>query len=256
MHEVNTVAAGLNRGRWLLAWARRRRVPDLQVISGGSAAPAKRMLVVSYLIIAFIILAMVTTQLGIGIGCRLARQSDAQLLSEQHAALRIAISEFGVFVRSDEIDPRLVRTAARIAGVKNIKLERDPDTTNREMYPLMNADGRIAGFFTWDKARPAMRIMDRVVHFAAAITVVVVGFGILSLWQLKRARRELAMREAQAARAADRDKLTGLPNHAKTLELLDLALAERADDDCTTFALIEVSGMEDVTAHHGCPGQR
>ena len=64
------------------------------------------------------------------------------------------------------------------------------------------------------------------------------------------------MREAQAARAADRDKLTGLPNHAKTLELLDLALAERADDDCTTFALIEVSGMEDVTAHHGCPGQR
>ena len=139
---------------------------------------------------------------------------------------------------------------------ENIKLERDPDTTNREMYPLMNADGRIAGFFTWDKARPAMRIMDRVVHFAAAITVVVVGFGILSLWQLKRARRELAMREAQAARAADRDKLTGLPNHAKTLELLDLALAERADDDCTTFALIEVSGMEDVTAHHGCPGQR
>ena len=97
MHEVNTVAAGLNPGRWLLAWARRRRVPDLQVISGGSAAPAKRMLVVSYLIIAFIILAMVTTQLGIGIGCRLARQSDAQLLSEQHAALRIAISEFGVF---------------------------------------------------------------------------------------------------------------------------------------------------------------
>lgn len=136
---------------------------------------------------------------------------------------------------------------------ENIKLERDPDTTNREMYPLMNADGRIAGFFTWDKARPAMRIMDRVVHFAAAITVVVVGFGILSLWQLKRARRELAMREAQAARAADRDKLTGLPNHAKTLELLDLALAERADDDCTTFALIEVSGMEDVTAHHGVP---
>jgi diguanylate cyclase (GGDEF)-like protein len=62
------------------------------------------------------------------------------------------------------------------------------------------------------------------------------------------------MREAQAARAADEDKLTGLPNHAKTLELLDLALAERADDDCTTFALIELNGMEDVTAHHGVLG--
>ncbi len=62
------------------------------------------------------------------------------------------------------------------------------------------------------------------------------------------------MKEIQAARAADEDKLTGLPNHAKTLELLDLALAERADDDLTTFALIEIDGMEDVTAHHGVLG--
>jgi diguanylate cyclase (GGDEF)-like protein len=255
VHEVNTVAAGLNPGRWLLAWARRRRVPDSQVIPGGSLIPAKRMLVVSRLIIAFIVLAMATTQLGIGIGYRLARQSDDQLLSEQHAALRITISEFGAsFVRSGEIDPRLVRAAERIAGVKNIKFERDADTAHREMHPLMNADGRIAGFFTWDKARPAMRIMDRVVSFAAAVTVVLVGFGILLLWQLKCARRELAIREAQAARAADEDKLTGLPNHAKTLELLDLALAERADDDFTTFALIELNGMEDVTAHHGVLG--
>ena len=136
------------------------------------------MLVVSRLIIAFIILAMVTTQLGIRIGYRLAGQSDDQLLSEQHAALRIAISEFGAsFVRSGEIDPRLVRTAERLAGVKNIKFERDSDTANREIHPLMNADGRIAGFFTWDKARPAMRIMNRVAPFAGAITVVLVGFG-------------------------------------------------------------------------------
>jgi diguanylate cyclase (GGDEF)-like protein len=255
VHEVITVAAVLNPGRWLPAWARRKRVPDSQVIPGGSSVPAKRMLVVSCLIIAFIILAMVTTQLGIGIGYRVARRSDDQLLSEQHAALRIAISKFGAsFDRSVEIDSGLGHTAERIAGVKNIKFERDPDTANREMHPLMNVDGRIAGFFTWDKARPAMRMMDWVVPFAAAITVVLVGFGSLSLWQLKRARRELSMREAQAARAADEDKLTGLPNHAKTLELLDLALAQRADDDCTTFALIELNGMEDVTAHHGVLG--
>lgn len=72
-----------------------------------------------------------------------------------------------------------------------------------------------------------------------AIAVVLFGIAALSLWQLKRARRALAAREAEAARAADEDKLTGLPNHAKTLELLDLALAERADGDCTIFAMIE-----------------
>jgi diguanylate cyclase (GGDEF)-like protein len=62
------------------------------------------------------------------------------------------------------------------------------------------------------------------------------------------------VREVDAARAADEDKLTGLPNHAKTLELLDLALAERADDQCTTFALIELDGMDDITAAHGVLG--
>ncbi|MGA9561491.1 MAG: GGDEF domain-containing phosphodiesterase, partial [Pseudolabrys sp.] len=67
-------------------------------------------------------------------------------------------------------------------------------------------------------------------------------------------RREFALREVEAARAGDEDKLTGLPNHAKTLELLDLALAEQADHDWTTFALIELDGMVDVAAQHGVLG--
>jgi len=99
-----------------------------------------------------------------------------------------------------------------------------------------------------------MRVMGRLASFFAVVAVVLFGFAGLSLWQLKRASRELAVRDLQAARAADEDKLTGLPNHSKTLELLDLALAERADGNWTTFALIELDGMEDVTAHHGVLG--
>ena len=118
----------------------------------------------------------------------------------------------------------------------------------------MDAIGRIAGFFTWDKTKPMMRVMGRLASFFAAIAVVLFGFAALSLWQLKRARRELGEREVQAARAADEDKLTGLSNHGKTLELLDLALAERRDEDWTTFALIGLDGLEDVTAHHGVMG--
>jgi predicted signal transduction protein with EAL and GGDEF domain len=38
------------------------------------------------------------------------------------------------------------------------------------------------------------------------------------------------------------------------LELPDLALAERANGDWATFALIELDGMEDVTAHRGVLG--
>ena len=71
---------------------------------------------------------------------------------------------------------------------------------------------------------------------------------------MRRARRELAASEEQARRAADEDKLTGLPNHAKMLELLDLALAERGGDEVTTFALIELDGMADINAQLGVLG--
>jgi diguanylate cyclase (GGDEF)-like protein len=118
----------------------------------------------------------------------------------------------------------------------------------------MDSAGRITGFFTWDKSRPMTQVMGRLAAFFAAVAVVVFGFAALSLWQLKRAQRELATSEVEAARAADEDRLTGLPNYAKTLELLDLSLAERADDECTTFALIELDGMDDVTATHGVLG--
>src|SRR5262249_60397296 len=66
--------------------------------------------------------------------------------------------------------------------------------------------------------------------------------------------RESEGREVDAARAADEGKLTGRPNHGKTLELLDRSLAERADNECTTFALIEMDGMDDVAATLGVLG--
>jgi diguanylate cyclase (GGDEF)-like protein len=252
VHEVKTVAAGSTPGRWLLARARGRHAPDSQVVLGGSAAPTQRMLTVTRLIIAFIILAVAATVLGTAIAYQQARQSDERLLVEQHAALRNAISEFrSQFVRPGDVDPRLMRAAEQIVGAGNIKFESHPGTSERETQPVMTPDGRIAGFFSWDKPRPMMQTTDRLMPVAAGITFVLIGFATVTLRQLKRARRELALREVAAARAGDEDKLTGLPNHAKTLELLDLALAERADHDWTTFALIEIDGMVDVAAQHG-----
>ena len=254
MHEVNAVAAGSTVGRWLPDWARRRRLapPDL---AGSAHHPARWILAASRLILVFTVLAIATMLVSAAIGFSLAGQNDDRLSAEQHAMLRSAIAEFrSPSGRSGEIDPRLVRLAERISGVKSLKFERDPDAGDREVRPVVDADGRIAGFFTWNKSHPMVRVMGRLASFFAVVAVVLFGFAGLSLWQLKRARRELAVRDLQAARAADEDKLTGLPNHSKTLELLDLALAERADGDWTTLALIELDGIEDVTAHHGVLG--
>jgi diguanylate cyclase (GGDEF)-like protein len=81
-----------------------------------------------------------------------------------------------------------------------------------------------------------------------------VGLAGISLWQLRGARRELAASEEQARRAVDEDKLTGLPNHARILELLDHALAGQASGEVTAFALIELDGMADINAELGLLG--
>src|SRR4029078_7480477 len=216
--------------------------------------PARWILSASRLIgvLAFVAVAGMFVIAAAGFG--LASHNDERLSLGRHAALRSAIAEFRPTVgRPVAIDPRLLRVAEQIPGLKNLKFESSP-ARDREAQPVMDSAGRITGFLTWEKSWSMTQLMGRLAAFFAVVTVVVFGFAALSIWQLKRAQRELAASEVEAARAADEDKLTGLPNHAKTLELLDLALAERSEDECTTFALIELDGMDDVAATHGVLG--
>ena len=251
MHETNAEPAGLRPRGWLPAWARR---PDPPSLAFTRPTPAKWILSASRLISVLSFVALTGMFAIAVIGFVLARHSDERLSLDQHAALRSAIAEHRPTIgRPAEIDPRLLRMAEQIPGLKNLKFEHSP-ARDRETQPLMDSSGRITGFFTWDKRRPMAQVMGRLAAVFAAVGIVVFGFAALSLWQLKRAQRELAAREVEAARAADEDKLTGLPNHAKTLEFLDLSLAERADDECTTFALIELDGMDDVAATLGVLG--
>jgi len=124
------------------------------------------------------------------------------------------------------------------ARLQDLKFESDPPPGEREMQPVVDAQGRIAGFFTWDRTHPMRRTMHRVMPLIGLFAVALVSFAGFALRQLARARRDMTASEELARRAADKDKLTALPNHAKTLELLDLALAERADEEIVSFALL------------------
>ena len=249
--KVNPPAAGAKPGRTLTA-LRWWTAPDG---AGAPQARAKRMLSASQLIIVLAALATGATSLAGFIGYGLARQSDERLWTERRASLSNAAGEVrNLFGKSARIDPRFLSIAAQGVGFKDFKFEVNPGPGDREMQPVMDARGRIAGFFTWDKTHPVMDTMRQLMPFIAIFAMALIVFAVVSLAQLRRARRELAASEAEARRAADEDKLTGLPNHAKTLELLDRALAGRAGTDVTTFALIELDGMADVNAQLGVLG--
>jgi diguanylate cyclase (GGDEF)-like protein len=217
--------------------------------AGAPRARARRMLSASGLITLLAVLALAAALVTTAIGYDLAQRSDEQLWTEQRAALRNAVGEFRqLFARPGEVDPRFVRMVEQSARLKGLRFETDPPPGLREMQPVLDAQGRIAGFFTWDRTHRMTAAMHRLMPLIAAIAAALVGFAGFALRQLARARRDLAASEAQAKRAADQDKLTGLPNHAKMLELLDLALAERAGEAVVSFALIELDGMADVNA--------
>jgi diguanylate cyclase (GGDEF)-like protein len=240
---------------WAKAWATAAAKPLARDPTGVPRVRAQRRLSASRLIVMLAVIAMATTLACAGIGYQIARQSDAQRAFEQRQSLRDAISEFSaLFGASDEVDPRFVRMIEQSAGLKGLKFEADPSATAREMQPVIDAHGRIVGFFTFDAEQPMTRALDRLMPLLAGMVVCLVAFAGVSLSQLRRARRELMVSEEQARRAADEDKLTGLPNHAKLLDLLDLALAERGGDQITTFALIELDGMADVNAQLGVLG--
>ncbi len=285
--DVEAQAPGAKPGRWLFTWAEAvgakagRAYPALREISarasrtassakldfeerrllsgfdlaGEPRARARRKFSASRLIVLLAGLGMLATFICAGIGYGLAHRSDERLWVEQRAALRNAVSEFrSLFADGNEVDPRFVRMVEQSARLHGLKFENEPNGSEREMQPVLDGNGRIAGFFTWEKTRPMTTTMSRVMPFIVAVALALVGFAGLSLWQLRRAARELAASEELAQRAADADKLTGLPNHAKMLELLDLALAERDANEVTTFALIELDNMEDITADLGVLG--
>ncbi|MFA6265833.1 MAG: GGDEF domain-containing phosphodiesterase [Pseudolabrys sp.] len=192
---------------------------------------------------------------GAGAGYGIARHSDDERAIEQRAALRNAVGEFrALFGQAREVDPRFVRMVEQSARLKGLKFDTAPDDDGREMQPVVDADGRIAGFFTWEKTAPTAEAVNAMMPFIIALAVALVAFAGFSIWQLKRANRELTESEALVRRAADEDKITGLPNHAKILELLDLALAERMDGATTTFVMFELDGMADMTANFGVLG--
>ena len=254
--DVKTTKARYAPGRQLLAWACSLFGAGRHFDAAGvSRARARRAFSASRSIVLLALLATGATLISAGVGYGLAQQSDERLWSEQRGALRNAIAEFrNLFGQTREVDPRFVRMVEQSARLQGLKFEIEPSAGEREMQPVLDAQGRIAGFFTWEKTRPMSMAMHRLMPFVAGLAIVLIGFAGFSLTQLRRVGRDLALSEEQARRAADEDKLTGLPNHAKTLELLDLFLAEHAGHEATTFALVELDGMEDVTAHLGVLG--
>ncbi len=101
------------------------------------------------------------------LGYALAARSDERTWSEQRASLGNAIAEFRIlFDNAQAPDPRFIRMVEQSARLQGLKFETDLSPNAREPQPVLDAQGRIAGF-PWDKTYPVTRAVNRLMPIIA-----------------------------------------------------------------------------------------
>ena len=181
------------------------------------------------------------------LGLVLADEADNRLDAEHRRALRGAIEalQAGSSERS-RIEPASIRVLEHVSGLKDLRFESDPPDAGRDVQSLVDANGRIIGWFSWEAERPATALMLRLLPLAMLIAAGLLGFAGLAMWQLNRLGFMLARSEQTVHKLAHADPITGVSNQHHLLETLDDGLAGRSGEEVVAFALLDFGGFDDV----------
>jgi diguanylate cyclase (GGDEF)-like protein len=200
-------------------------------------------------------LAVLVLILGVafaGAGYFFARESDAR----QEARARAALSDAMEAIRarrgeSPKLDARDVQILQRSAGVTDLKIEAEPSTAGRNVQLLLGANGRIAGWLSWEAQHPMTDLLVSWWPVAAVLLTFLSALAWLSVWQLRRALRVLDAAEKRAATLEHTDTLTGLPHHRRILDLLEAEIADCRPDRPAVFAHLDIDGFTEINAMLG-----
>ena len=164
-----------------------------------------------------------------GLAYMLAKQADDFIEAEHRQALAGAVEALqAISPDLAQVEPNLIRVLERASGLKDLKFEIEPVGSAREVQSMLDAKGRIVGWFSWQPERPATAMMNRLLPFVASIGVGLIGFATLAMWQLGRLGFQLAKSKQHVQRLEFEDTLTGLPNQSHFFALLDRATADDA----------------------------
>ncbi|MGH6769174.1 MAG: putative bifunctional diguanylate cyclase/phosphodiesterase [Xanthobacteraceae bacterium] len=190
------------------------------------------------------------------LGFVLARHSDDEQDAANRQALRNAVESLQrVSPDLSRVDPDLIRILERASGLKDLRFDADPPATGREVQSLIDARGRIVGWFSWEQQRRATATMYRLLPLAAIIAVGLFGFAIIASWQLRRLGTQLAKSTREVRKLAFKDAITGLPNLHSLREFLDRSLALRKPEEGLAFALVDLGGLDDTKDAVGEAGE-
>jgi len=151
------------------------------------------------------------------------------------------------------LDRRLVSVFERTSGIEGLRIATTP-AAGQELQSLLDRQGRIVGWMSWEGRRPMLQVVWQLVPFLAIVAAFFVGFAWFAIRQVGRATQDLAESEAHAQKIAHEDMVTGLSNRRRMLETLDRALAERQPEQVVTLAFLDVDGFKEINDSLGHQG--
>ena len=187
-------------------------------------------------LIVFAAIGFAATQLG-----------ESRLQAERHAALRLALDEFGgASGDAGQFDDARLRLIERRAGMTDLRFDAAPTPdAGRELQSLHDARGRIVGWLSWSADSAHFRAMDRMWALLAVVGAALALSAVLAVRGLQALLRSLESSTETVRKLTRQDELTGLPNHRVMTESLADALARRGSG-IVVFALIDLDGFRDV----------
>jgi diguanylate cyclase (GGDEF)-like protein len=188
-------------------------------------------------------------------GYLLLSRADDTREFERRAALVGAIADIragGTDIA--ELDSELLDGLARAYGLKGLRFEHELAASGREMQPALDRDGRIVGWFTWERDQATADAFAKLLPFLVVSAFSLVAFAGIALSQVRQSVRDLAASERRAWQLAHEDPLTGLSNQRRMLRLIDEALLARRSTEVVSLAIADVDRLADANDAFGRAG--
>jgi diguanylate cyclase (GGDEF)-like protein len=182
-----------------------------------------------------------------------ARLADDRLETAHRNALRNGVEQISVAKSSGAVDAQTLQLLEGLSGVRNLRWEVEPENDGREVQSVLDADGRILGWFSWDSERPVTTAAMRFVPFWAVVAIGLLLLAGLSTWYVRKLGQELEAANDRTRRLAREDPITGLPDASAILQVLERTLARREPDEFVTLCYLDLSGFRELADAFGRP---
>jgi diguanylate cyclase (GGDEF)-like protein len=193
-----------------------------------------------------------------GLAYVLAKRADDLLEAEHRQALAEAVEALhAVSPDLARVEPKLIRVLELASGLKDLRFDAEPSgmgDKGRDVQSMLDAKGRIVGWFSWQPERPAGATVAKLLPLVACITAGLLGFVALAMRQLTRLRFRLVDNERHMRELEHQDTLTGLLNQARFFQLLDREVTLRQGQETLTYAVLDLDRFDEVNRALGYAG--